>query len=108
MNIKLLSGCVTGLCLLSAAAIADPASKGVINTLDVKTGHISIDYRNMHLTDKTRVRSAEGRNLDRDDLATRQHVSYSANELDNITEIRIYNPHQLKKQGFYTGNELDH
>lgn len=108
MNFKRLTGCVTGLCLLSAAAIADPASKGVINTLDVKTGHISIDYRNMHLTDKTRVRSAEGRKLDMDDLTARQHVSYSANERGDVTEIRIYDPRKLKQQRFYTGNELNH
>ena len=108
MNIKLLTGCVSGLCLLSSAAIAEPDNKGVINTLDLTTGNISINYRNMHLTDTTQIRSAEGRSKDKDDLATRQHVSYSVNESGDITEIHIYDPRKLKEQRFYTGNELDH
>jgi hypothetical protein len=108
MNIKILSVCIAGLCLLASAAMAGPFNKGVINTLDLKTGNISIDYKTMRLTDKTRVRTAGGRNRDTGDLAVRQHVSYSANELGHITEIRIYDLHKLKQQGFYTDNELNH
>ena len=108
MNFKLFTGCVAGFFLLSAAAMAEPDNKGVINTLDATSGHISIDYRNMRLTDTTLIRSAEGMNQDKDDLAPRQHVSYSVNASGDITEIRIYDPQQLKKQRFYTGNELDH
>ena len=108
MNFKLFTGCVAGFFLLPAAAMAEPDNKGVINTLDVTRGHISIDYRNMRLTDSTRIRSAEGRNQDKDDLAPRQHVSYSVNASGDITEIHIYDPRKLKEQRFYTGNELNH
>ena len=108
MNIKILSACIAGLCLLASAAMAGPAKKGIINTLDLETGNISIDYQTMRLTDKTRVRTAGGSKQDTDNLAVRQHVSYKANELGHVTEIRIYDLHKLKQQGFYTGNELNH
>ena len=108
MNFKQFTGVMAGFFLLSAAALAAPTHKGVVNTLDVTTGNISINYRNMQLTDNTRVLAADGKRLVMNNLATRQYVSYSVNELDEVSEIRIYDPQKLKEQGFYTGNELNH
>ena len=107
MNIRILSGCVTGLCLLATTAMGGPATKGIVNTLDLKTGDISIDYEEMRITGKTRIRTAGGSTRDADDLAVRQHVSYSVDKLGNVTEIRIYDPRKLIEQGFYTSDEME-
>jgi len=106
MNIKQVPGFICGLCLLLTTAIAGADSKGIINTLDLKTGNISIDYVDLRITGTTRVRSHGGRLKNRDDLAVRQHVSYSADAQGNITLLRIYDPMKLIKQGFYSRNEF--
>jgi len=106
MNIKQVPGFVCGLCLLLTPAIAGADNKGIINTLDLKTGKISIAYVDLRITAMTRVRSHGGSLQDTDDLAVRQHVSYSADALGNITQLRIYDPMKLIKQGFYTGGEF--
>ena len=108
MNSKTITGLITGLCLLTASAVAEQGGKGTINTLDLGEGRISIDYNDLTIDDQVRVLTVSGRTQTTDNLAELQQVSYTLNNWGRVSEIRIYDPDKLMEQGFYTADEMDH
>ena len=108
MIIKTFSACITGLCLLATATLAAADGKGIITTLNLNTGYMSVDSEEMRITDKTRVQTGRGGIGDTGSLALRQHVRYTVNEYGTVTKIRIYDFDKLRKQGYHTGNEDNH
>lgn len=109
MNIKRLVTWIA-LCLLSGSVIAGPAPgvKGTINTIDAGSGWISINYEDLRLADTVKVSEIDGGKLSLDDLAAEQHVRYTINRLGQVDSVRVYDPHKLRQQGFYSGNDLNH
>ncbi|MGB5339592.1 MAG: hypothetical protein WBO06_10920 [Gammaproteobacteria bacterium] len=108
MNSKTIAGFITGLCLLTASAVAGQSGKGIINTLDLDEGRISIDYNDLVVDDGVRVLTFSGATRTTDYLVELQHVSYTLNNWGRVSEIRIYDPDKLREQGFYTDDELNH
>ena len=108
MNIKTLTACISGLCLLAATAASAQDGMGIINTLDLESMRISIDYKDLIIDDQVSVQTVSGRTRTTDHLAERQHVNYTLNAWGRVSEIRIYDPLRLREQGFYTADELNH
>jgi len=104
MNMKPIQLAVaTGLALISLLATAAPSvEKGVITTLDVRRGLISVDTKDMLIGPSTRVKTARGKNKRLRDLEVRQHVHYKVDEHNVITRIRIYpsDSQQLRELGY--------
>ena len=75
MNSKTITGLITGLCLLSASAVAEQGGKGTINTLDLVEGLISIDYNELTIDDQVRVHTVSGTTQTTDNQAKLQQVS---------------------------------
>ncbi len=104
MNMKPIQLAVaTGLTLISLLATAAPSKeKGIITTLDVQRGLISVDTKDMLIGPATRVKTARGRDKSLRDLKVRQYVHYKVNEDNVITRIRIYPPdsQQLRELGY--------
>lgn len=104
MNMKLiLLAVAAGLTLVTLPATAAPSEdKGIITTLDVQQGRISVDTRDMLIGKGTRVKTAGGRHKSLRDLALRQHVHFKVDKHNVITRIRIYpaDSQQLRELGF--------
>jgi len=104
MNMKPLQLAIAAGLILSATltTAAQPENKGVITTLDVERGLISISTTDMFIGPTTRVQTATGRSQQLRSLKVRQHVRYSVNEHDTLTEIWIYpaDSQQLHELGY--------
>lgn len=104
MKMKLLQLTVaTGLALITTLTMAEqPENKGVISTLDVRQGLISINTKDMFIGSATHVQTAKGKSKHLRNLKIRQHVRYSANEDNMLTEIWIYpaDSQQLQQLGY--------
>ena len=108
MNIKTLTACISGLCLLAATAATAQDNKGTINTLDLDAQRISIDYEDLMLADEVRVQTVSGVTRTTDHLAERQHVRYTLDSRGRVNDIRIYDPRKLLEQGFHTADDVNH
>ena len=108
MNIKTLTACISALCLLAATAASAEDGKGIINTLDLESMRISIDYDDLIIDEQVRVQTVSGRTRTTDHLAVEQHVSYELNRFGRVSDIRIYDPDRLREQGFHSGEEENH
>jgi len=104
MKMKLLQLAVAaGLALMTTLTMAEqPENKGVITTLDVQRGLISINTKDMFIGSATHVQTAKGKSKHLRNLKIRQHVRYSANEDNMLTEIWIYpaDSQQLRQLGY--------
>lgn len=96
-------------CLGITTALAEPATIGIITTLNPERsqGNISIDTRDLTLVSGTVIRNFDNPGSSNRGIELRKRVRYRANEMGEITELWIYpsNPEKLRKLGL--GATLD-
>jgi len=78
--------------LVATATLADPATTGMITTLNPERSqwNISIDTRDLTLTPATVIQNLDNPGTGSRGLELRKQVRYRANDKDEITELWVY------------------